>query len=180
MFDDDLEHPKQLTTLKNLEPMSLDELSLYIEELKEEIIRTEQEILRKKNSNKAFMNFSLKDGCRKLSSEFLTDGLSLRSFVSKRVFLAYATAACVLCRLANYSLKWPWWANGECRLRGLDSRKVDVNLSMTELHMSTIDAFSGVFSEKTNQRSILKKNQGNSVRGTTRGIPKLKGFKELQ
>ena len=53
MFDDDLEHPKQLTTLKNLEPMSLDELSLYIEELKEEIIRTEQEILRKKVSIEA-------------------------------------------------------------------------------------------------------------------------------
>ena len=50
MFDDDLEPQKQLTNIKNLEPMSLDELTYYIEELKEEIIRTEGEILRKKAS----------------------------------------------------------------------------------------------------------------------------------
>jgi uncharacterized small protein (DUF1192 family) len=50
MFDDDLEPQKQLTTVKNLEPMSLDELSYYIEELKQEITRTEGEIVRKKAS----------------------------------------------------------------------------------------------------------------------------------
>ena len=50
MFDDDLEPQKQLTNIKNLEPMSMDELSHYIEELNEEIIRTEGEILRKKAS----------------------------------------------------------------------------------------------------------------------------------
>jgi uncharacterized small protein (DUF1192 family) len=53
MFDDDLEPQKQLTAVKNLEPMSLDELSHYIEELKEEIIRTEGEITRKKASMEA-------------------------------------------------------------------------------------------------------------------------------
>lgn len=50
MFDDDLEPQKQLTNIKNLEPMSMDELTHYIEELKEEIIRTEGEIMRKKSS----------------------------------------------------------------------------------------------------------------------------------
>ncbi|HPF78468.1 MAG TPA: DUF1192 domain-containing protein [Alphaproteobacteria bacterium] len=48
MFDDDLEPQKQSKTVKNLEPMSLDELKLYIEEMKSEILRAEQEILRKK------------------------------------------------------------------------------------------------------------------------------------
>ncbi len=47
MFDDDLEPQKKPKTLKNLEPMSLDELNFYIQEMKEEIIRTEEEIKRK-------------------------------------------------------------------------------------------------------------------------------------
>ena len=50
MFDDDLEPQKQLPTVKNLEPLSLDELGQYIEEMKEEIMRTEKEIERKKAS----------------------------------------------------------------------------------------------------------------------------------
>lgn len=48
MFDDDLEPQKQSKPLKNLEPMSLDELNLYIQEMKEEILRAEGEIERKK------------------------------------------------------------------------------------------------------------------------------------
>ena len=48
MFDDDLEPQKQLENIKNLEPMSLDELQNYIQEMKDEIIRTEEEIKRKK------------------------------------------------------------------------------------------------------------------------------------
>lgn len=48
MFDDDLEPQKQITETKNLEPLSLDELQNYISELKEEIIRTEEEAKRKK------------------------------------------------------------------------------------------------------------------------------------
>ncbi|HPD82359.1 MAG: DUF1192 domain-containing protein [Alphaproteobacteria bacterium] len=48
MFDDDLEPKKQLNIVKNLEPMSLDELTHYIQELKDEIVRTEAEIVRKK------------------------------------------------------------------------------------------------------------------------------------
>jgi len=48
MFDDDLEPQKKAITLKNLEPMSLDELNNYIKEMHEEIARTEQEIERKR------------------------------------------------------------------------------------------------------------------------------------
>lgn len=50
MFGDDLDPQKQMQSIKNLEPLSLNELSHYIEELKEEIVRTEQEIVRKKAS----------------------------------------------------------------------------------------------------------------------------------
>lgn len=48
MFDDELEPQKQLTAPKNLEPLSLDELANYIAELKQEIMRTEDEVKRKK------------------------------------------------------------------------------------------------------------------------------------
>tara|TARA_Y100001001_G_scaffold158214_1_gene177365 strand:- start:687 stop:908 length:222 start_codon:yes stop_codon:yes gene_type:complete len=47
MFNDD-DTPKSKAGPKNLEPMSLDELEKYIAELKEEIVRTEAEITRKK------------------------------------------------------------------------------------------------------------------------------------
>ena len=48
MFDDELEPRKKPVTLKNLEPMSLDELQAYIQEMKDEISRAENEIKRKK------------------------------------------------------------------------------------------------------------------------------------
>ena len=49
MFDDlDLAPLKPKKVLKNLEPMSLDELGEYINGLKEEIQRAELEIARKK------------------------------------------------------------------------------------------------------------------------------------
>ncbi len=48
MFDDDLEPQKKAAPLKNLEPMSLDELNNYIKDMHEEIARVEQEIERKK------------------------------------------------------------------------------------------------------------------------------------
>lgn len=56
MFDD-LEPQKKPQQLKNLEPMSLDELANYIEELKGEIIRAEGEIERKKKSMDAASSF---------------------------------------------------------------------------------------------------------------------------
>lgn len=46
MFDD-LEPLKPKKVLKNLDPLSIDELKNYIDELKEEIKRTELEIARK-------------------------------------------------------------------------------------------------------------------------------------
>ena len=48
MFDDDLEPQKRAKPVKNLEPMSFDELAEYIEEMKQEITRAEAEITRKK------------------------------------------------------------------------------------------------------------------------------------
>ena len=47
MFDDDLEPQKKPTIQKNLEPMSLDELKNYIQEMQTEIVRTEAEIKKK-------------------------------------------------------------------------------------------------------------------------------------
>ena len=47
MFDDEITFKKQ-DKLKDLEPMSLDELDNYIKDLKEEISRSENEIKRKK------------------------------------------------------------------------------------------------------------------------------------
>jgi uncharacterized small protein (DUF1192 family) len=48
MFDDDLEPVNKAPKVKNLEPMSVDELESYILQLKAEILRTENEIGRKK------------------------------------------------------------------------------------------------------------------------------------
>lgn len=48
MFDPELEPRKQPAKLKNLEPMSVDELALYVEEMKAEITRAEAEIAKKK------------------------------------------------------------------------------------------------------------------------------------
>ncbi len=53
MFDDELEPRKKATVIKNLEPMSVDELEDYISALKAEITRTETEIVRKKAVHEA-------------------------------------------------------------------------------------------------------------------------------
>ena len=48
MFDD-LEPRKKAPVLKNLEPMSVDELEAYVADMKAEITRAEAEISKKKN-----------------------------------------------------------------------------------------------------------------------------------
>jgi uncharacterized small protein (DUF1192 family) len=48
MFDDENEPVKKTPQIKNLEPLSIDELQNYIQEMKSEIIRTEEEIKRKR------------------------------------------------------------------------------------------------------------------------------------
>ena len=57
MFDDDLEPKNKPNQLRNLEPMSLDELHDYIDDLKQEIVRAESEIERKKKSMDAASSF---------------------------------------------------------------------------------------------------------------------------
>lgn len=57
MFDDDLDPKKKPTKPKNLEPMSVDELSAYVEALKAEIVRTEAEIGKKKAYASAASSF---------------------------------------------------------------------------------------------------------------------------
>ncbi len=47
MFDDE-DARKKPKSVKDLEPLSLDELTQYIEDLEEEIVRTKAEIERKK------------------------------------------------------------------------------------------------------------------------------------
>ncbi|MDY0029010.1 MAG: DUF1192 domain-containing protein [Pseudobdellovibrionaceae bacterium] len=47
MFDEDLPKKNKAGGIKNLEPMSLDELRVYISDLKLEIDRAELEIARK-------------------------------------------------------------------------------------------------------------------------------------
>lgn len=49
MFDDDLEPKNKPAMLKNLEPMSLDEMEKYIVDLQDEIKRTTVEIEKKKS-----------------------------------------------------------------------------------------------------------------------------------
>ena len=57
MFDDDLEPKKKAAKLRNLEPMSVDELAAYVEEMKAEITRTEAEIAKKKAYASAASSF---------------------------------------------------------------------------------------------------------------------------
>ena len=57
MFDDDLDPKKKPAKLKNLEPMSVDELAAYVEVLKAEIVRTEAEIAKKKAYASAASSF---------------------------------------------------------------------------------------------------------------------------
>lgn len=57
MFDDDLEPKKKAAALKNLEPMSVDELLAYMETMKVEIARVEAEIARKKAYAQAASSF---------------------------------------------------------------------------------------------------------------------------
>ncbi len=57
MFDEELEPRKKKAALKNLEPMSVDELQLYVEELKAEIERTQAEIAKKKAYASAASSF---------------------------------------------------------------------------------------------------------------------------
>lgn len=58
MFDDDLPQEKKTSEFpRNLESLSLDELSTYVTELKAEIARTESEIEKKKASGQAAAAF---------------------------------------------------------------------------------------------------------------------------
>lgn len=57
MFDDDTAPKKRLPVLKNLEPLSMDELAAYIDDLKAEISRTEGEMARKKAHAAAASSF---------------------------------------------------------------------------------------------------------------------------
>lgn len=49
MDPDDLEPRKKVPERRNLEPMSLEELSLYIEDLQTEILRVKEAIVAKKS-----------------------------------------------------------------------------------------------------------------------------------
>ena len=57
MFDDDLVPKKKPSKLKNLEPMSVDELQDYVEALKAEILRAEADIAKKKAYSQAASSF---------------------------------------------------------------------------------------------------------------------------
>ncbi len=57
MFDDELEPRNKQAQLKNLEPMSLEELKDYIVDLKSEIERAEGEIEKKIKSMEAASSF---------------------------------------------------------------------------------------------------------------------------
>lgn len=57
MLDDDLDPKKKPQKLKNLEPMSVDELMHYVDDLKAEIVRTEAEIAKKKAYASAASSF---------------------------------------------------------------------------------------------------------------------------
>lgn len=61
MFDDDLP-AKPKAVLKNLAPMSLDELEGYIADMEKEIGRTREEIARKKAHQDAASSFFKKTG----------------------------------------------------------------------------------------------------------------------
>ena len=53
MFDEELPKPKSFEFPRNLENLSIDELSTYIDDLKSEIERVEQDISSKKASKDA-------------------------------------------------------------------------------------------------------------------------------
>lgn len=57
MFDDELDPRTKKPTLKNLEPMSVDELENYIKNMESEIERTRAEIARKKAYQQAADSF---------------------------------------------------------------------------------------------------------------------------
>ena len=57
MFDEDIDPKTKKPALKNLEPLSLDELAQYIEDLKAEIARTENEVEKKKAHQNAAASF---------------------------------------------------------------------------------------------------------------------------
>jgi uncharacterized small protein (DUF1192 family) len=57
MFDDDPDPKKKAQKLRNLEPMSVDELVAYVEELKAEIVRVEADIAKKKAYSEAATSF---------------------------------------------------------------------------------------------------------------------------
>ena len=57
MFDDENEPRKKPSTFKDLERLSLDELNDYIEELKAEIVRAEEDIKKKKAKMAAASTF---------------------------------------------------------------------------------------------------------------------------
>lgn len=57
MFDDEMEPRKKQAALKNLEPMSVDELQHYVEDLKAEIARADAEISKKKAYASAASSF---------------------------------------------------------------------------------------------------------------------------
>lgn len=53
MFDDDIDFQKPEPGLKNLEPLSIEELENYIQELESEIERARLDIEKKKKSEEA-------------------------------------------------------------------------------------------------------------------------------
>ncbi len=53
MLEEDLDPKTKKPALKNLEPMSVDELEAYIKDLEEEIARTQSEIEKKKDHQNA-------------------------------------------------------------------------------------------------------------------------------
>lgn len=57
MIDDEAQPLKKNTSLKNLDPMSVEELCDYIESLKAEILRVEAEVTRKKAYVQAASSF---------------------------------------------------------------------------------------------------------------------------
>lgn len=53
MFDDDLDPKTKKPAIKNLGPLSIDELETYIQRMEDEIIRTRAEIEKKKAHQQA-------------------------------------------------------------------------------------------------------------------------------
>lgn len=57
MFDEEPDPKKKAQKLRNLEPMSVDELMAYVQELKAEIVRAEADIAKKKAYSEAASSF---------------------------------------------------------------------------------------------------------------------------